>query len=176
MQHIGKEVYSNQILTLIEGEKRNPSNIINDKIVTISAPTWVNIIPITANEEVVFVKQYRYGTKKSTLEIPGGMVDDGESSLKAIQRELLEETGYLSNDITKLGDVSPNPALFTNKVSSYLAYDVQKISNYVSEESDKIEVITIPIKNVPNLIVNGDIDHALVITAFYLYEKLNNDI
>ena len=118
MQRIGKEVYSNQILTLIEGEKRNPSNIINDKIVTISAPTWVNIIPITANEEVVFVKQYRYGTKKSTLEIPGGMVDDGESSLKAIQRELLEETGYLSNDITKLGDVSPNPALFTNKVSN----------------------------------------------------------
>ena len=173
MQQPTKEVYSNKILTLIEGPKTSPSSIVNDKIITISAPTWVNIIPITPNEEVIFVKQYRYGTEKSTLEIPGGMVDPGESSRTAIERELLEETGYLSNQITKLGDISPNPAIFTNKVSSYFACDVQKINNYVSQESEKIEVIIIPLRNIPNLIMNGEIDHALVIAAFYLYDKLN---
>ena len=128
-------------------------------------------IPITSNEEVIFVKQYRYGIKTSTLEIPGGMVDPGESSLTAIKRELLEETGYLSNQITKLGDISPNPAIFSNDVSSYFACDVQKINNYVMQESEKIEVVLIPLKNIPDLIIDGKINHALVIAAFYLYEK-----
>ena len=59
------------------------------------------------------IKQYRHGSKKITLEIPGGLVDD-EHPEKAALRELLEETGYQGNGVTYLGATNPNPAIFNN--------------------------------------------------------------
>ena len=80
----------------------------------IDTPNWVNIIPITENNEVILVNQHRFGTEQLTLEIPGGMVDEGEDPMKAATRELAEETGYTSSQIIEIGRVEPNPALMSN--------------------------------------------------------------
>jgi len=60
----------------------------------IEAPDWINVIPLTDDGRVVLIEQYRHGTGEVSLEIPGGMVDEGESPQDAAARELLEETGY----------------------------------------------------------------------------------
>ena len=62
----------------------------------LDAPHWVNVIPLLGEgeaREVVLVRQWRFATAASSLEIPGGMVDPGESEEEAARRELLEETG-----------------------------------------------------------------------------------
>ena len=87
---------------------------------------WANVIPITDDEQVVFVKQYRHGTSQVTLEIPGGIVDPGDRDPKeAAERELFEETGYRAKELILLGQQHPNPAIQNNTCHTYLALDVK---------------------------------------------------
>ena len=164
-----KKYYNSPIVTLVEENFKNSASK-TKKIITLVAPEWVNIIPITARNEVVFVEQLRYGISDTTLEIPGGMVDSGESNQTAAERELLEETGYQVENITKIGSLSPNPALFTNKVTSYVGYNA-KINKEVSNRDKNIKVHLIPIKDIDLLVYKGQINHALVIAAFYLFSN-----
>ena len=162
-----KKYYSSPIITLYE-ENLKTTNNKSKNVVTLDAPDWVNIIPITAFNEVVFVEQLRYGTGKVTLEIPGGMVDSGETNQMAAERELLEETGFQVENVIELGSLSPNPALFTNKVTSYVGHSAKKNKD-ISSNDKNIKVHLIPIKDVNLLINNGEIDHVLVVAAFFLF-------
>ena len=78
----------------------------------IDSAEWVNVVPVTSNQELVMVRQYRYGSGEITLEIPGGMVDAGETPADAAARELMEETGYRAERLEPIGCVNPNPALY----------------------------------------------------------------
>lgn len=135
----------------------------------IESNDWVNVIPLTADHEVVMIKQYRHGSGEVTLEIPGGLVEAGDTSKQAAARELLEETGYRAKRWTKIGVVNPNPALFNNRCSTFLAQDIQKVSGPSPDQTEDIEVIRISLANIPGLILKGKIDHAMVITAFTHY-------
>ena len=168
-----KKSFESNILSVFETEEVSLNNS-QKKIITINAPNWVNIIPITHEKKIVFVEQHRYGVNKKTLEIPGGMVDPGETPLEAVNRELLEETGYSSKEVTKLGVLSPNPALFTNNVFSYLAINTNKNNIKISAE-ENINVHLIPVEEISELILKGKIDHALVVAAFYLFLNRNQN-
>ena len=65
----------------------------------IDAGEWVNVVPITTENELVLVRQYRHGSQEITLEIPGGIIDPGETPAQAAARELLEETGYRAEGV-----------------------------------------------------------------------------
>ena len=97
------------------------------------------------------------------------MIDEGESSHESAIRELLEETSFQPANVIKLGKISPNPALFTNYVVSYVAYDVKKITYKHKEENIKTKLI--PVSEVNGLIMAGKINHALVIAAFFLLDN-----
>jgi len=127
---------------------------------------WVNVIPLTEEGEVVMIKQFRHGSKEVTLEIPGGLVDD-ESPEKAAQRELLEETGYQGNGVTYLGSTNPNPAIFNNLCHTYLVENARKTSDKDLDDDEDIEVVHVPLADIPGLIADGTINHALVIIAFH---------
>jgi len=94
---------------------------------TIETNDWVNIIPLTEDEKVVMIKQYRHGSQDVTLEIPGGLVDD-EGHKEAALRELKEETGYAGDEVQYLGAVNPNPAIFNNLCHTYLVRNARKVA------------------------------------------------
>jgi hypothetical protein len=135
----------------------------------IETPDWINVVAITPDEQIVLIKQYRHGIQSITVEIPGGMVDPGESPLEAAKRELLEETGYASNEWIFIGKVHPNPAIQNNTCHMFLAKDVKKVQKPNFEGTEDIVSFLKPAKEIPSLVAEGKITHSLVIGAFYCY-------
>ncbi len=135
----------------------------------LESSSWVNIIPLTPQNEVVMVRQYRHGTREVTLEIPGGLVEGQDTPEGVAVRELYEETGYHASDMILLGSVHPNPAIQNNRCYTFLAKDVFPAGYQELDEREDIEVLLQPLSNVPRLIREGQITHALVLVAFYRF-------
>ena len=136
----------------------------------IESPPWVNIVALTEAEELVLIRQFRHGSRVVTLEIPGGLVDPGETPEFAGGRELLEETGYRAGRLESLGSLNPNPALFANRVHVQVALNCvqeQEIQN-TSTEHTMVELL--PLAELPGVLREGGIDHALVVAALYAFD------
>lgn len=142
----------------------------------LKAPEWINVIPITPQNEVVLVEQYRFGVQEPTLEIPGGMVDPGEEPAEAAQRELLEETGYQSEQWQSLGKASANPAIMSNYTHMYAAEGCEfaGLDSDSSDEHERIEVRTVPMDEFLKLVKDGTIHHSIVLAAVARYLLIKN--
>lgn len=168
--------YSTPIFELFKQHMRHqsPKDQSEGDFFVLRAPGWVNVIPITPQNEIVLVEQFRYGIQKPTLEIPGGMVDDGESPLESARRELLEETGFGSDEWSSLGNVSSNPAILDNYAHIYLAENCRREQPQNLDEHERIKVHTIPFDDFLQQIRDGVVDHAIVLAAVarYILRKL----
>lgn len=138
----------------------------------IESVDWVNVVPLTPADEVVMIRQFRHGAGLETLEIPGGMVDAGELPTVTAGRELLEETGYRAARIDLLGSVSPNPALFANRLHSFVARGCARVAQVANDPHEETIVELVPLRDVPDLLRAGRIDHALVMAAFHWLDLL----
>ncbi len=165
-----------QVFQVRQDRSRSPRSGQEHTFFVIEAGDWVNIIPVTPEGQLIFIKQYRHGIAQVTLEVPGGMVDDGETAAQAARRELREETGYDTEQIVHLGSIAPNPAIQNNVCHSYLALDARPSGPQRLEGTEDIEVVLVDPADVPTLIVNGQVNHALVVTAFYLFGQYRKGV
>ena len=146
---------------------RSPSSGNAHSFFSIEAEPWVNVVPVTRDGHVVMVRQYRHGSHDVTLEIPGGIVDPGESPAAAALRELVEETGYQAKRVRPLGSLNPNPALFGNRVHTFLAEDVERVGEVMNGPLEETVVELVPVAEVEGRVRRGEIDHALVVAALH---------
>jgi ADP-ribose pyrophosphatase len=144
---------------------QNPRNRQTMQRVVLESVDWVNVVALTAERKIVVVRQFRFGTGTITTEVPGGMVDPGESPLEAAMRELREETGYTSPHWEYLGAVEPNPAFMNNLCHHYLAFPAEKTQKRDLGDGEDIVVARLTFNELCAEIENGCLRHALALSA-----------
>jgi 8-oxo-dGTP pyrophosphatase MutT (NUDIX family) len=187
-----RELLATPIFRVAGRTARSPASGREHEFVVLETPDWVNVIPLTDGDEVVMVRQYRHGTDEVTLEIPGGMVDARDlDAAAAARRELAEETGLEARVLEPVGSIEPNPAIQTNRCWSFVARGLAPLSSPpphdggppadplrgggaaegcfrpLPDPDEELEVVRVPLAEVPALIAGGKISHALVVVAFW---------
>ena len=136
----------------------------------IDTADWVNILPITVDQQVVFVRQFRQGSEQLSLELPGGVVDPHEKEpLQAAIRELREETGHEAEQFASIGDMNPNPAIMSNRCYAFVATGCRPVGGLQQDAGEDIEVVTVPLADLDDLVRSGQIDHAIVLATISLW-------
>ena len=162
-----KQIADCRVLTVHESTSISPESDEEHNFYFMESADWVNVMPVTAANELVCIRQFRHGSEKITLEIPGGMVDPGEEPAVAATRECLEETGYETDELVPLGVLNPNPALFRNRLHTFVAPNAKLVDEITNTSTEHTEVQLIPMAQVIDLLVAGEIDHALVTSTLW---------
>jgi len=124
----------------------------------IEHPDWVDVIALTAELNIVLVDQFRHSVGSVRTEFPAGTVDDDEEPLAAIRRELLEETGYASDEWHLLGTAPVYPALQTNRIHSFLALNARRIGGQALDEGEVIHAYELPFAHFIDQVQSGAIE------------------
>src|SRR5664279_543799 len=132
---------------------------------------WVNVIAVTPDQQLVMIDQFRHGSNTVELEIPGGMMDPGETDPVATAvRELREETGYAGENARLLGRVRSNPAILSNVTYTVLIENCRLQHDVEFDHGEDLETRLIPVAEIPKLVADEKIGHSLVVVALYYFD------
>lgn len=150
---------------------RHPARDEAGEFIVIDAPDWVVAVALTPRGQLVLVRQFRFGSGELSLELPGGVVDAGETPVTAAQRELAEETGFAGPRARLLGSTFPNPAIQGNRNHIVLIEDVEPIRPLAWDVDEEIETVLWPADEALAAARDGRITHALMLNALFLFES-----
>ncbi|MCP3965741.1 MAG: NUDIX hydrolase [Lentisphaerae bacterium] len=170
---ISKEtVFKTSIFNLLREDSRNLRTGAEQSFFYFECIDWINVVAITTENEIILIEQYRHGSDRIELEIPGGGLDPADPDpVFGGARELMEETGYQGEDGRIIGQVCPNPAIQGNTCYTVLFENCKKISEPQMEETESINTVLLPLDQLDHLIDSGKIRHGLVLNALSFYER-----
>lgn len=164
-----KELLKTPVMRVMETTSISPDGETGNYIV-MDARSWCAVVP-DLGDDYLMVKQWRHASKSLSIEFPGGVIDDGEEPLEAAKRELLEETGMKADEMIYLGCVSPNPALFSNKMHFFLARGLTGDGKQNLDADEYVNAIRISKKEVHEKMCSPDYPHALMAVALFLAKR-----
>lgn len=146
-----------------------PDGRINDEYYVLEYPTWINVVAVTRDGEMVLVRQYRHGLGRTCFEIVAGCVEEGEDPMDAAKRELLEETGYSGGEWQETLVFSCNASAMNNLSHSFLAIGVEKTATQHLDACEDIEVYTFPQEKVKEMLLRGEFMQASMVAPLYKF-------
>jgi 8-oxo-dGTP pyrophosphatase MutT (NUDIX family) len=145
-----------------------PGGVTLDPFYVIEERDWVHVFALDAEGRIAVVRQYRHAAEVTTVELPGGIVDEGETPLDAARRELLEETGHDATQWHAAGALWANPARQTNRVHLFLATGLSPARALALDEGEHLEVAAVPADMIRTWIANGIWSQSLHVASYYL--------
>lgn len=138
----------------------------------------VGVIPVTDDNTIYMVKQFRYPMNEVTLEIPAGKREKKEKPLECGKRELLEETGCIAEEMIYLGAIYPTPAYDTEVIYIYMAKGISRKSDQNLDEDEFLDVEEVSLEKAVEMVMSGEIKDAKtqigILKAYYYLNKTNN--
>ena len=131
------------------------------------------VVAVTLENKIVMVKQYRYPFDKFLLELPAGKLEKGEDPEVCASRELTEETGYRTKQITKLGSIYTTPGFCSEELHIYLAENLQPGDHCREEGEYGMEVFEYTLNEVTEMILDGRIKDSKTIAGISYYMMRN---
>jgi 8-oxo-dGTP pyrophosphatase MutT (NUDIX family) len=149
---------------------RTPSGVEISPYYVLNYPDWVHVVAITTDDCLVLVHQYRHAVGEFILELPGGMVERSETDIEtAARRELEEETGYRASAWRPVSVLYPNPAIQTNRVHVYVAWDAKTDGVQALDEGEEgLTLRLIPVSEVLKGLHSGLLGHGLHVSGILL--------
>ena len=168
-----KKVFSGQIVGLYYDSVKLP----NGKTATrekVTHPGAVGIIPVTNDNKIVLVKQYRYPVEDITIEIPAGKLDKDESPYGCAQRELEEEVGAVDGELIHLSTFYTTPGFCNEILHLYLAIGFKRIDNNLDED-EFLEIVEPELEVALNWIEDGKIKDSKTIIGILMAKDFINE-
>ena len=131
-------------------------------------------VPITNEGNVIILRQYRFAVSRYLLEFPAGTLEEGETPLNSIKREIKEETGYKAETWDKLGVLVPAPGYADEEIHLFLARDLTKLEKTPTGDLDEdIQVLILSPSKLDNLIASGEeVLDGKTVTAWFRTKQL----
>jgi len=165
-----EDVSPSKWLPVERHEVRLPNGKVLNDFYIVGPWRIVFVIGITKDNEIVLVRQYKHGVGNFTIELPAGFIDKHETPQQAAKRELLEETGYRANKLTKLR-THASAVTKLNKINyGFICRNLSNPHKQSLDENEEIEVIKVPLKELEEFIINHtDIIPAETLAFLYLF-------
>jgi ADP-ribose pyrophosphatase len=144
---------------------RNARGHVIEAFYLIDYDDWVTVVPITIENNMVLIKQYRHGVGTEIIELPAGAIEKGESPIDAAKRECKEETGYVFEKFVYLGKTSPNPSMNTNFNHMVLALRGTNTHEQELENSEVIEPFEVTIQKAKQMLFDNEFMQSLHTTT-----------
>jgi len=162
---------SYRVFSVREERKVSPRTGQEHDFFIIDSSSWVNVVALTPDRQMILIEQFRHGSNTVELEIPGGIIDASDASPEvAGVRELAEETGYQGEPPVVVGQVFPNPAIMRNRCYTVLVRNCRLVKPVQFDEGEDLATKLVPLEQVPELLASGQIRHSLVVAALYQFE------
>lgn len=155
---------------------RLPSGKIIDDYYLWISPDVCKIVAITKEGKYILEKKYDHGIGEISMNFPAGIIEKGESPLKAAKRELEEETAYISQDIKLIGKLSADITKRTGDFYIFLAQDSRPTGKKSLDVTEEIDILFKSKREVLELIKKGKIQDANTIAAFFLADLKKDTI
>jgi 8-oxo-dGTP pyrophosphatase MutT (NUDIX family) len=165
-----EEVAEYEMFRVREDRSRSPKDGEAHTFQVAVSPGGVAVLALTDDGRLVMVEQFRHGTRTLSLELPSGVVDDGEAPEEAARRELREETGFEGGEPRVLGCFELNPSWQKTAVHAVLVRGARRDGEKDEDAGEDIRVRLLPVAEVRRGVLAGEIDAAATLCALALWD------
>ncbi|MCL2028838.1 MAG: NUDIX hydrolase [Deltaproteobacteria bacterium] len=148
---------------------RSPKDGRDKPFIVMGCPDWVQVLALTPDRRVLLVRQFRHGTRQVSLELPGGVIEPGQTPEEAGRRELKEETGYTADNFRQVAAFRPNPAIQDNTAYVFTAENARLAGPTDFDENEDLDLILVPAEDLRDLVLAGTVDHVIMAAAILFY-------